>query len=102
LPIDAHPEIMLNGLGDFWVNRVQTFDSTFGLEDTDPITLTWFGNESYHPSLPAVSVFDDTIQYYRPDNPLGGVINPNTGTQIRVKSVSANGTFMQIQVSPSK
>ena len=102
LPIDAHPEVMYRPDGGIWVNRVQTYDSTFGLEDTDAITLHWFGEESYHPSLPAAPVFDDNIQYYRDENPLGGVINPHTGTQIRVKSVSAHGSFMQVEVRPSK
>jgi immune inhibitor A len=102
LPIDAHPDVMYRPDSGIWVNRIQTYDSTFGLEDTDAIMLHWFGYASYHPSLPAVPVFDDSIQYYRPENPLGGVINPQTGTQIRVKSVSAHGSFMQVEVCPSK
>jgi immune inhibitor A len=101
LPIDAHPEVLYRPDGGMWVNRVQTFDSTFGLEDTDAIMLHWFGDSSYHPSLPAVPIFDDSNQYYRPINPYGGVINPNTGTQIRVKSISAQGGFMQVEVCPS-
>ncbi|UCD09278.1 MAG: immune inhibitor A [Dehalococcoidales bacterium] len=102
LPIDAHPEIMLRPDGDAWRNRIQTYDSTFGLEPTDEITLHWRGEESYHPSLPAVPLFNDNIQYYRHGNPMGGVINPHTGTSIRVVSVSAHGSFMQILVYPSK
>ena len=88
--------------GGIWRNRVQTYDSTFGLEPTDAITLHFLSAPSYHPSLPAVPVFDDNIQYYQTENPMGGVINPHTGTQIRVKSVSAHGSFMQVQVRPSK
>ena len=102
LPIDAHPEVMYRADGGIWPNRVQTYDSTFGLEPTDALTLHWEGDPSYHPSQPAVSLFDDNNQYWNPDNPLGGVINPNTGTQIRVKSTSADGSFMQVQVRPSK
>ncbi len=102
LTIDAHPEVLYRPDEGIWVNRVQTYDSTFSLEDTDPIMLHWFGVPSYHPSLPAEPVFDDTTQYYRPENPWGGVINPHTGTQIRVKSVSAHGTFMQVEVRPTK
>ena len=30
------------------------------------------------------------------------VITPVTGTQIRVKSISARGSFMQVEVCPSK
>jgi immune inhibitor A len=47
-------------------------------------------------------VFDDRIQYYNPEMPTAGVINPHTGTMIRIKSVSAQGTFMQVQVAPAR
>jgi len=102
LPIDAHPAVMYRADGGVWRNRVQTYDSTFGLQSTDALTLHWLSQPSYHPSLPAVPVFDDNNQYWNPDNPWGGVINPNTGTQIRVKSISTRGSFMQIEVRPSK
>lgn len=102
LPIDAHPTAMINGAGDPWRARVQSYDSTFGLEPTDALTLHWFGVESHHPSQPAVSTFDDTKSYYDPAAPYASVIVPNTGTTIRVKSVSAQGNFMQVQVAPAK
>ncbi len=55
LTVDAHPEVLYQkgGIepkgvvpveyvgGVPWRNRVQTYDSTFGLEDTDQITLYW-------------------------------------------------------------
>lgn len=102
LPIDAHPELMYRADGKLWRNRVQTYDATFGLEPTDAITLHWNGEASYHPSLPAVRVFDDRNSYYNPANPMGSVITPVTGTQIRVKSISALGSFMQVEVRPAK
>lgn len=102
LPIDAHPEEMVRADGGIWRARIQSYDSTFGLEDTEAVNLHWFGEESQHDSRPAVSVFDDTNQYYNPDMPQAGVINPNTGTQIVVKNTSARGNFMQIQVRPSQ
>jgi immune inhibitor A len=102
LPIDAHPEVTYRADDGVWRNRVQTYDSTFGLEPTEGYTLHWLSQPSDHPSLPAVSVFDDTIQYWRAANPTGGVMNPNTGTQIVIRSVSAQGNFMQVQVRPSK
>ena len=40
--------------------------------------------------------------YYDPANPQGSVKNPNTGTQIRISSISALGNFMQIEVRPAK
>jgi immune inhibitor A len=100
LPIDAHPEVMYDSNGDPWRNRIQTYDATFGLEPTDAITLHTDGVESIHPSLPAVPIFDDTIQYYT--GLVGSPHNPDTGTTIRIRSVSAHGTLMQIQVLPSK
>jgi immune inhibitor A len=102
LPVDAHPDLLYRADGGIWRNRVQTYDSTFGLEPTDAITLHYQGAESYHPSLPAVPIFDDNLSYYDPANPMGSVIVPNTGTQIRVQSISARGSFMQVQVRPAK
>ncbi len=102
LPVDAHPDLMYQADGDIWRNRVQTFDATFGLQATDAITLHENGEASYHPSQPAVKIFDDRNSYYDPANPMGSVIVPNTGTQIRVKSVSAQGSFMQVEVRPAK
>ena len=102
LPVDAHPELMYRADGGIWRNRTQTYDATFGLEATDAITLHYQGDPSYHPSLPAVPIFDDNFSYYDPANPMGSVITPVTGTQIRVKSISALGSFMQVQVRPSK
>ena len=102
LPVDAHPEVMYQPDGGVWRNRIQSYDSTFGLEPTDALELHWNGVPSSHPSLPAVQIFDDNNDYWRPANPMGSVIVPNTGTQIRVKSVSARGSFMQVEVRPSK
>jgi len=102
LPVDAHPELMYNAYGDIWRNRVQTFDATFGLDATDAVTLHVDGNPSDHPSQPAVPIFDDRNSYYNPANPMGSVMVPDTGTQIRVKSVSAQGSFMQVEVRPAK
>ena len=52
--------------------------------------------------LPAVPRFDDRLQYWRAATPSAGVKNPNTGTLIEVKSISAQGTFMQVDVRPAK
>jgi immune inhibitor A len=102
LPVDAHPDALVRADGEIWRNRVQTYDSTFGLEPTDAITLHWHGEASEHPSLPAMPIFDDMNSYYDEANPQGSVMVPHTGTQIRVKSVSAHGSFMQVEVRPSK
>jgi len=102
LPVDAHPALMYRADGGIWRNRVQTYDATFGLDPTDDITLHWHGDASHHASQPAVPVFDDNNDYWNPANPLGSVQVPETGTQIRVKSVSAHDSFMQVEVRPSK
>lgn len=101
LPIDAHPEAMELPDGGYWRARVQSYDSTFSLAPTDAIELTSGGQPSYHESQSGVGIFDDNYQYWNPLTPIAGVINPNTGTQIRIKSNSARGTFMQVEVRPS-
>lgn len=102
LPIDAHPTAMIRADGGVWRNRMQTYDATFTLAPTDPLTLHYLSQPSSHPSLPGVSIFDDRNSYYDPLNPWGSVIVPNTGTQIRIQSISAQGNFMQVQVRPAK
>ena len=104
LPIDAHPQALKRcGTTTNWRNRIQTYDSTFTLDRTDGIP------DIHHnsvlcpvPSLPAAKVFDDRESYYDPANPLGSVITPVTGTQIRILSISAQNSFMQIEVRPVK
>ena len=99
LPIDAHPQTMYRADGGIWRPRIQSYDSTFTLEPTEAYTLHWFSEPSYHPSQPGVSVFNDMIQHYNPEVPTAGVIHPNTGTTIRIKSISALGNFMQVAVN---
>ena len=102
LPIDAHPETLYRVDGGTWRNRIQTYDSTFTLTPTDGIPNIHHNSVlSPVPSLPAVPVFDDRKSYYDPANPLGSVITPNTGTRIRILSISTLGNFMQIQVAPA-
>jgi immune inhibitor A len=102
LPVDAHPKAMLRPDGGVWRNRVQTYDSTFGLEKTDALTLHFNSVASPQPSLPAVPVFNDLKSYYDEANPWGSVIVPKTGTEIRIVNYSALGNFMQVQVGPAE
>ena len=103
LPIDAHPAALLNVNGAVWRNRIQTYDSTFTLTKTDAIPNLHVNSVlSPIPSLKAAPVFDDRITYWDPANPQGSVKNPNTGTQIRITSISALGGFMQVEVRPAK
>jgi immune inhibitor A len=103
LPIDAHPEPLLradNGLP--WSARRQSYDSPFGLEATDVITLHSNSIPGVYGGLPAAPTFDDTLQYWRAATPSAGVRNPHTNTAIDVRSISAQGSFMQIVVRPAR
>ena len=91
-----------------------SYDSTFGLEATDAIVINKNSQPITIASQPAVSTFDDTNDYwfnsdehaatgshvgrYQPG--WYGVRVPKTGTTIRVKSTSAQGNFMQVEVAP--
>ncbi len=101
LPIDAHFAALRNVNGAVWRNRIQTYDSTFSLAPTDALNLHVNSVASPVPSLPAAPVFDDRTLYYDAANPQGSVKNPNTGTQIRIQSVSAQDGFMQVEVRPA-
>jgi immune inhibitor A len=106
LPVDAHPDLLLrpdNGL--VWRPRIQSYDSTFGLEKSDLVCLHANSIEQCYGGLPANPVFDDTQSYWFAPNPAIGnngwasVPVPHTGTKIRVASVSAQGNFMQVLVN---
>jgi immune inhibitor A len=114
LPIDAHPGILHWSNGTVARPRIQSYDSTFGLEATDGIVLhnTPAGLTLTRSSLPAARTFNDNLSYWvngdPGDAPANGryqsewssVNNPHTGTVIKVASVSAQGSFMQIIVNP--
>ena len=53
---------------------------------------------SFHPGLRAVRVFNDNLQYWNPETPLAGVMNPHTGTRIRIQGLSQSGEFMHLEV----
>jgi immune inhibitor A len=106
LPVDAHPDLLLrpdNGL--VWRPRVQSYDSTFGLEKTDPICLHASSIQACYGALPANPVFDDMQSYWVAPNPAidhfgwASVPLPGFGVTVRVVSVSAQGGFMQVQVA---
>jgi immune inhibitor A len=115
LPVDAHPAIMhyTGGTTPGAVVRVrlQSYDSTFGLDKTDAFTLTGtaIGTLNF-PSRPAVRTFDDNQSHYTASDPgdaLGhyqagwiSVNHPHTGTVIKVASVSGQGNFMQVILNP--
>lgn len=106
LPVDAHPELMLRpDNGQVWRPRVQSWDSTFGLEETDEICLHMNSVEGCYGGEPGNPLFDDTVDYwFPPDASIGhmgwaSVPLPKTGTTIRVVNTSARGNFMQVHVN---
>jgi immune inhibitor A len=105
LPVDAHPDLLIRPDGQVWRPRIQSYDSTFGLEPTDVVCLHMNSVEGCYGGLPANKTFDDTQSYWRaPDASIGNngwasVPVPATGTTIRVVSQSAQGNFMQVQVN---
>jgi immune inhibitor A len=115
LPVDAHPGLLYEPTddegsdranGESWRPRIQSYDSTFGRQTTDRITLhdPDTGVAGTYGGLPAVPVFDDRQDWYvapgeQPDaNGWTGVDVPRTGTRITVVSTSAHDSFMQVRV----
>ncbi|HEU5087590.1 MAG TPA: hypothetical protein VFT99_09100, partial [Roseiflexaceae bacterium] len=109
LPVDAHPEFTYWNDGQLLRPRLLSYDSTFGLEATDQITLHRNTSEAVTIGpKPAVPVFNDLNTYWFGGSAPGryqpgwySVNVPKTGTTIRVVSTSA-GNFMQVQVAPAK
>ncbi|MGY1849128.1 MULTISPECIES: immune inhibitor A domain-containing protein [unclassified Blastococcus] len=116
LPVDAHPGLLYEPTddegedrtnGESWRPRVQSYDSTFGLQPTDKLTLhdPDTGVAGRVGGLPAVRTFDDTLDWWvapgeQPDaNGWTGVDVPKTGTTITVTGMSAQGALMQVRVN---
>jgi immune inhibitor A len=115
----AVPEPGSDRLWNFspWLSTVQMFDATFGLEETDAITMPFVGTlpplpgspagtpnrraqfSLDFPSEPAVPVFNDTNTYWFSTKPDSSVLIPATGTSLRVISTSAHDSFMHLQVN---
>jgi immune inhibitor A len=115
LPVDAHPGLLYEPTddegadrtdGESWRPRVQSYDSTFGRQPTDRITLhdPDTGVAGTYGGQPAVPVFDDSKDWYvapgeqSDANGWTGVDVPRTGTTITVVSTSAQDSFMQVRV----
>ena len=114
LPIDAHPELTHWSDGTLLRPRFLSYDSTFGREATDAISLqeeylvggkvqTRTGTVA---SKPAVPVFDDRLTWWYGSDEHGGATHPGrykpgwysvnppkTGTTMRVEDFQGNGTI---------
>ncbi|NNM44644.1 immune inhibitor A domain-containing protein [Knoellia koreensis] len=115
LPVDAHPQFSHWKDGTLMRNRILSYDSTFGTEPTDAITLHKEGVPATIASKPAVPTFDDTKTWwyncdadactgshagrYQPG--WYSVDVPKTGTTVTVKG-KGNGGHLNVQVAPKK
>jgi immune inhibitor A len=114
LPVDANPAPLHWANGSVMRPRLQSFDATFTTQKTDAITVHNGGVATTIPSRPGVSTFDDSQSYWVAGDPgdalctptgcryqseWNSVKVPNTGTSMRVTSVTPGG-FMQVQVTP--
>jgi immune inhibitor A len=116
LPVDAHPELLHWSDGTLMRPRIQTYDSTFGLDRTKALTLHNNGVPTEIDSQPAVPVFDDTEDWwtdcdehactgehagrYQPG--WNSVNVPKTGTQIEVMRVRDGGRIIEVEVRPAE
>ncbi|MEQ6901661.1 immune inhibitor A domain-containing protein [Nocardioides sp. YIM 152588] len=100
LPVDAHPDHLYWSDGTLMRPRIQSYDSTFGLERTEAYTLHQDGVPTRIPSQPAQKVFDDTESWWTGGSEPGriqpgwiGVDVPKTGTTVKVVSQDSHGVL---------
>ncbi len=102
LYVDAHPQALKRPDGKPWRSRVQSYDATFSIAPTDPITLHIFSKVSKIQSLAGVREFNDLKTYYDSKAPWNSVKVPHTGTKISITGSSKSGLYLQILVSVPK
>jgi immune inhibitor A len=105
LPVDAHPTFHHTPDGALARPRILSYDSTFGLEDTDPLRLHYLGDPYRIPSQNNVPVFDDRRNYWYGFDEHGdehpgryqpgwySVKVPDSGTRLQVTDVADNGVM---------
>jgi immune inhibitor A len=112
--VDSHPAFSHWPDGTLIRNRTLSYDSTFGLEPTEAVTVHNNGVAATIPSRPAVPVFDDTLTWWFNSDQHGAtgahpgryqpgwysVDVPKTGTTIRVVSTSKQGNQLNVEVAP--
>ncbi|GAA4821648.1 immune inhibitor A domain-containing protein [Streptomyces ziwulingensis] len=102
LPVDAHPDALKWSDGTLMRNRFQSYDSPFGLDRTDGLTLHKADVKTRVPSAKGVSVFNDhTNDYYDESNPTGGVKITDTNTKIKITKEAKDGSTVELEVRPA-
>jgi immune inhibitor A len=111
LPVDAHPTLEHWSDGQLMRGRIQSYDSTFGSQRTDAITLHKEGVPTSIGSKPAVPEFNDLKSYWTGDDghtpAAHGRFQPGwnsvkvagTGTRIRVEHQTHGGRVMTVKVN---
>jgi immune inhibitor A len=98
LPVDAHPEPIVNtATGAPWRSRIQSYDATFSLERPRSFTLHTNGVPSRIRGAAAQPVFDDGNQYWFPSLPGAGVKVPTHG--VRMEVTARDGTSLTVHVT---
>jgi immune inhibitor A len=112
LPVDAHQSNEHWANGQYMRQRIQSYDSTFGVERTDRITLHLNSEPTTIRSKPAVRLFDDMRSYWTGDDghtaAQHGRFQPQwtsvkvaaTGTRIKVLKQTHGGRVMDVEVNP--
>nr|WP_251076643.1 immune inhibitor A domain-containing protein [Streptomyces benahoarensis] len=102
LPVDAHPKAEKWADGKLMRNRFQTYDATFTTQRTDALQLHKDGKLAKIAAKKGVSLFDDhSGVYYDKANPTGGVLVPDTHTQIKITKEAKGGSTVTLQVAPA-
>ncbi|MFJ3643533.1 immune inhibitor A domain-containing protein [Streptomyces sp. NPDC090108] len=102
LPVDAHPTALKWADGTLLRNRIQAYDSPFGLDATDGITLHKADVALKIKSQKGVPVFNDHAStYYDASNPTGGVKVTDTNTKIKITKQAGNGSTIELEVGPA-
>ncbi len=100
LPVDANPAPLHNLEGQRWSPAVSGYDAPFSLQKSDSFTLHVNGKASYVRGAAAQPVFDDTRQFWYPEQPNAGVKLPAAGVGLRV--VRQSGTSMTVKLFKTK
>jgi len=113
LPVDAHPEFQHMSDGTIMRTKLLTSDSTFSTRPVPEQRLRYLGEKITLDAQPAVSVFDDTLDWWfnRDEHGAGehpghyqpgwfSVNVPKTGTKITVVKVNRAGV-MTVKVGRS-
>ncbi|MGW4892998.1 immune inhibitor A domain-containing protein [Kitasatospora sp. NPDC004240] len=100
LPVDSHPTPIKWADGTLMRPRINGYDSTFGSQRTDGLTLHKNGVETIVPRAKGVDEFSDLKSYWTKDNPYSSVIVPKTGTSIEIENESSNYLETWIRVRP--